>query len=294
MPRRQVIFVILLLAVIGVIALFFSLFDVRKAEAPKRVFILTASDLQLNSVEGIKAGLKELGYREGGDIILELFNPKGDMELTKNLAVQMVASRPDLIVSVSTSASRAVKDANQDAKLPVVFVDVGNFEELGIQNIQRPGGFMSGVVVDNVPAAPKRMEILKTLLPGLKTIALLVNNKHVSYDEILKTHEEGAKKLGLKLLWYPVTKKEEVSPAMERLAKDHPDAFMTTSEAVISGNAALIAPVLRQAKIPSIDFNVERGVSSGYLMVYGIARTHSSFHIEINRGNFCLSQNRRD
>ena len=272
MPRRQVIFVILLLAVIGVIALFFSLFDVRKAEAPKRVFILTASDLQLNSVEGIKAGLKELGYREGGDIILELFNPKGDMELTKNLAVQMVASRPDLIVSVSTSASRAVKDANQDAKLPVVFVDVGNFEELGIQNIQRPGGFMSGVVVDNVPAAPKRMEILKTLLPGLKTIALLVNNKHVSYDEILKTHEEGAKKLGLKLLWYPVTKKEEVSPAMERLAKDHPDAFMTTSEAVISGNAALIAPVLRQAKIPSIDFNVERGVSSGYLMVYGIAR----------------------
>ena len=272
MPRRQVIFVILLLAVIGVIALFFSLFDVRKAEAPKRVFILTASDLQLNSVEGIKAGLKELGYREGGDIILELFNPKGDMELTKNLAVQMVASRPDLIVSVSTSASRAVKDANQDAKLPVVFVDVGNFEELGIQNIQRPGGFMSGVVVDNVPAAPKRMEILKTLLPGLKTIALLVNNKHVSYDEILKTHEEGAKKLGLKLLWYPVTKKEKVSPAMERLAKDHPDAFMTTSEAVISGNAALIAPVLRQAKIPSIDFNVERGVSSGYLMVYGIAR----------------------
>src|SRR3989338_7294145 len=272
MPRRQVIFVILLLAVIGVIAPFFSFFDVRKAEAPKRVFILTASDLQLNSVEGIKVGLKELGYREGGDIILELFNPKGDMELHKTPAVQMVAPRPGLIVSVSTSASRAVKDANQDAKLPVVFVDVGNFEELGIQNIQRPGGFMSGVVVDNVPAAPKRMEILKTLLPGLKTIALLVNNKHVSYDEILKTHEEGAKKLGLKLLWYPVTKKEEVSPAMERLAKDHPDAFMTTSEAVISGNAALIAPVLRQAKIPSIDFNVERGVSSGYLMVYGIAR----------------------
>lgn len=270
--RRQVIFAVLLFAVIGVIALFFSLSSVRKTEVPKRVFILTASDLQLNSVEGIKAGLKELGYSEGEDIILELFNPKGDMELTKNLAVQIVASRPDLIVSVSTSASRAVKDANQDAKLPVVFVDVGNFEELGIQNIQHPGGFMSGVVVDNVPAAPKRMEILKTLLPDLKTIAILVNNKHVSYDEILKTHEEGAKKLGLKLLWYPVTKKEEVPPAMERLVKDRPDAFMTTPEAVISGNAGLIAPVLRQAKIPSIDFNVERGVSSGYLMVYGIAR----------------------
>ena len=59
---------------------------------------------------------------------------------------------------------------------------------------------------------------------------------------------------------------------MENLIKDRPGAFMTTSEATISGNADLIAPILRKAKIPSIDFNLERGVSSGYFMVYGVAR----------------------
>lgn len=240
--------------------------------SPKRIVLLTASDLQLLGVNGVRAGLKELGHKEGDDIIIEVKNPKGDRELTKTMAQEIVASAPDIIVSLSTSASSAVKNADKDAKIPVIAVDVGNFKELGIENIQRPGGFMTAVVVDNVPAAPKRMEILKTLLPNIKKIGILVNDKHVSYDEILRKHEEGAQKLGIEILWFKVSKTEEVAPAMQKLVASKPDAFMTTSEATISGNAALIAPLLKAAKIPSIDFNIERGVSSGYLMVYGIPR----------------------
>lgn len=276
MSKRAIlvlVIVILLLVIVGFIY-FVSppLWRSKAPTEPKRIFMLTASDLQLASVDGIRAGLKELGYEEGADIVTEIRNPKGDRDLTKVMAKEIVDSAPDLIVSVSTSASRAVLNANKNAKIPVVAVDVGNFAELGIENIQRPGGFITAVAVDNVPAAPKRMEILKTLLPNIKKIGILVNDKHVSYDEILRTHEEGAKKLGVKILWYKVSAKEHVSPAMQKLAADRPDAFMTTSEAVISGNAPLIAPVLKAAKIPSIDFNIERGVSSGYLMVYGIPR----------------------
>ena len=263
-----------LILLIGVLALFwFSNFESSPISPQlKTISLLLASDLQLSTIDGIKIGLDELGWREDENYRLTLYNPKGDRELTKKLAQDIVAARPDLIVAVSTSASRAVEDANEMAQLPVVFVDVGNFEELGIQNIQRPGGFMTGVVVDNVPVAPKRMEILKTLNPNLKNIGILVNNKHVSYDEILKVHEDGARKLGLSLIWYQVTKKEEIAGVMAKLVRDHPDAFMTTSEAVISGNADLIAPALKKAKIPSIDFNIERGIGSGYLMVYGVPR----------------------
>lgn len=274
MINNKLILVILAI-LLGAGALIFFVsppFNKSQEAQPKHVSMLVASDLQLAGVEGVKTGLKELGYKEGSDIVYELFNPKGDRELTKKMAEEIVSKKPDLIIALSTSASRAVKDANQEIKIPVVAVDVGNFAELGIENIQRPGGFMTGVVVDNVPAGAKRMEILKELLPNLKTAALLVNNKHISYNEIIETHEAGAKKLGIKLIWYPVTKKEEVTPAMEKLVKAKPDVFMTTSEAVISGNADLIAPVLKKVKIPSIDFNVERGVTSGYLMVYGIPR----------------------
>ena len=276
MSQKSLIIGILILLVIVAGASFYILnnkvVSEPKVMVPKRVSMLLASDLQLAAVDGLKEGLKELGYVDGKDIVIDVKNPKGDRDLTKKIAAEIVASKPDLIISVSTSASSAIKDADKDAALPVVFADVGNFHELGIENIQRPGGFMTGVVVDNVPAAPKRMEILKTLLPGMKHIGILVNNKHVSYDEILKTHEDGAKKLGLKITWYNVTKKEEVSPAMVKFTADKPDAFMTTSEATISGNAPLIAPVLRKAKTPSIDFNMERDVSSGYLMVYVVGR----------------------
>ena len=239
---------------------------------PKKIAVLTASDLQLASVDGIKAGLKELGYEEGKDIVIEVRNPKGDLDLTKKLASEIVASNPDLIVSVSTSASSAVKDANKDAKIPVVAVDVGNFAQLGVENIQYPGGFMTGVVVDNVSTAPKRMEILKTLLPKLKTVGILANPENVSYGNVIKIYEEAAGRLGLRALWYNVTKKEDILAAMQKMIRDDAGAFMTVNDAVISGNSNLIVPPLKQAKIPSIDFNVERGVSSGYLMVYGAAR----------------------
>lgn len=244
----------------------------KKESAPKRIAMLLASDLQLAAVEGIRAGFKELDLVEDRDFVIALKNPKGERDLTAKMAREIVSSKPDLIVSVSTSASSAVREANKDAGIPVVAVDVGNFKELGIENIQRPGGFMTGVIVDNVAIAPKRMEILRTLNPALKTIGVLVNPKHVSYDEIVRAHEEGAKKLGIKILWYEVTKRDEVPPAMARLVKNRPDAAMTTSEATISGNSNLIAPPLRKAKIASIDFNIERGVSSGYLMVYGASR----------------------
>ena len=274
MRSKKTIFIIVLAIVAIIVLILFVSPPFKKSQqaTPKRIGMLTASDLQLATVEGIKAGFQELGLAEGKDFVIDLKNPKGDRDLTKTMAQEIVASKPDLIVSVSTSASSAMKEANKEAQIPIVAVDVGNFKELGIENVQRPGGFLTAVVVDNVGIAPKRMEILRELLPNLKTIGVLANNKHVSYDEIVKVHANGANKLGIKILWYLVTSKEEVSAAMLKLERERLDAVMTTSEAVISGNSDLIAPLLKKAKISSIDFNIERGVSSGYLMVYGGSR----------------------
>lgn len=243
-----------------------------KEGPPKVVSVLVASDLQLSAVEGVKTGLKELNYQIDKDVIIRLNNPKGDRDLTAEMARQMVASKPDLIVALSTSASSALIEANKDSKLPLVFGDVGNFQQLGITDIKRPGGFMTGVVVDNVGVTPKRMELLKSLKPNIKTIGVLLSPKHVSYQDILKASGEGAEKLGIKLIWYEIAAKEDVVKAMAKLIKEKPDAVMTTSEALISNNPGLITPILKTAKIPSIDFNVEVGIQAGYLLVYGVSR----------------------
>jgi len=274
MQSKKTVFIIIL-AIIAVVALILFVsppFKTSQPATPKRIGVLTASDLQLATIEGIRAGVKELGLTENKDFVIELRNPKGDLNLVKTMATDIVVSKPDLIVSVSTSASSAMKEADDGAKIPVVAVDVGNFAQLGVENIQHPGGFMTGVIVDNVVTAPKRMEILKTLLPKLKTVGILANPENVSYGNVIKIYEEAAGRLGLRALWYNVTKKEDILAAMQKMIRDDAGAFMTVNDAVISGNSNLIVPPLKQAKIPSIDFNVERGVSSGYLMVYGAAR----------------------
>lgn len=272
--KNVLILIFLFLAIAAGIFYFYAIkgSPIEQSGAPKTISVLISSDLQLSAIDGLKMGLKELGYEDGKNVIFKVNNPKGDRELTVKMAKEIVASKPDLIVSLSTSATSGISDANKEAKIPVIFADVGNFQQLGIVDIRKPGGFMTGVVVDNVPGAPKRMELLRILVPDMKTVGILVNPKHVSYDEIVKSYGSGAEKLGVKILWYPVSTKEDVRLAMAKLVKDKPDGFMTTSEAVISNNPDLIAPALKSAKIPSIDFNMEVGVKSGYLMVQGTNR----------------------
>ncbi|MBI2020965.1 ABC transporter substrate-binding protein [Candidatus Giovannonibacteria bacterium] len=271
--NKYVLIVIIALVILGGVFLYPSFFNKKEAvPEPKRISMLTASDLQLSTIDGLRLGFKDLGLKEGVDFVLELRNPKGDRDVTATMAREIISKKPDVIVSISTSATSAIQEANKEAKIPTVAIDVGNFKQLNIENIQRPGGFITGVVVDNVGVAPKRMEMLKKLLPNLKTIGVIANPKHVSYNEIIDAHNMGGEKLGIKSVYYHATKKEEIASMLEKITKEKPDAIMTTSEAVISGNAETIASALRKSKIPSLDFNIERGVGSGYLMVYGVAR----------------------
>lgn len=276
--RPTLLLAALLAAAIGALLLLVNIVNpsffskTMKQAKPKRIAMLTASDLQLTAIDGVKAGLSELGYKEGVNVVFELQNPKGDRELTKKMAADIVASKPDLIVSASTTGSKAVQDAVRGTAIPVVFVDVGTLSELGISDIQHPTGNMTGVATDSTKVAGKRMEILKEVVPTAKTFGILVNPKHVSYDEIKKVHEEAAKALGITARFYNITSKEELPSVLAKLTSDRPDGVMTTTESLISANAEVIAKALSQAKIPSIDFNEERGVKAGYLIFYGVQR----------------------
>ncbi|MBI2036553.1 ABC transporter substrate-binding protein [Candidatus Microgenomates bacterium] len=276
--RLQVLTAVFVIAAIGAILFAFNLsnsFNITnplKKTPPKRIAILTASDLQLTAVDGIYAGLAELGYKEGVNVIFNVQNPKGDRELTKKMATEIAASKPDLIVPVSTTATKAVQEAVKGTNIPVVFVDVGTVSELGILDLQRPTGNITGVGTDSTNVAGKRMEILKEIIPAAKTFGILVNPKHVSYEEIKKVHEEAADGLNITVRFYNLTSKEELMQVLQTIAKENPDGVMTTTESLLSANAETIAKALVQAKIPSIDFNEEKGVNAGYLVFYGAQR----------------------
>lgn len=243
------------------------------SQAPaKKVMMFTSSDIQLPAIEGVKKGLKDLGYIEGQNIIFELLNPKGDKEAIKEMAVKVVQAKPDLIVVFSTSATKAIQKEVTGKNIPVVFVDVGNFKELGITNLQQPGNKITGVVSDSVAEGGKRMEILKELLPNIKKTGVLVNPTHISYAETVRIHNETSKNLGIQVVYYEVSNKSELDAVLVRIPKEKPDAVMTSPETFLNNNAKIIASSLRKSKIPTIDYGQEAGVNIGFLAMYGVNR----------------------
>lgn len=238
----------------------------------KNVIMLTSSDVQLPAVDGFKSGLSEMGYVDGQTINLSLENPKGDKDLLAKSAEKIVAEKPDLIVAFSTSATKAIQLSVADKKIPVLFADVGNFKELGISNLQQPGNHMTGVVSDSVAEGGKRMEIIKEILPNLKTVGVLVNPTHISYPETKRVHDEAGKRLGLNIKYYAASTNSELTAILNKITSEKPDAVMTSPETFLNTNSKLIAQTLRKAKVPTIDYNQGIGINQGFLAVYGLNR----------------------
>ena len=114
MSKKPFVISILVLLVIVAGASFYILnnkiVSEPKVTVPKRVSILLASDLQLVAVDGLKEGLKEFGYIEGKDVVIDVKNPKGDRDLTKTMAAEIVDSKPDLLISGINRGSNMGED----------------------------------------------------------------------------------------------------------------------------------------------------------------------------------------
>lgn len=246
-----------------------------KFQNPKKIILLTSADLQLAGVDGFKSELKNLGYVDGKDVSLQLFNAKSDSKMVTEIAEDAVAANPDLIVVFSTSETSALLKARGDKPVPVVFIDVGNFKETGVTDLTHPGHHISGVVVTSVQFGGKRMEILKELLPDVKTVGFLADPKHVNFSADKQVVEQTAKDLNIKLISYYVSNKTEVDKAIAQIIKDHPDALMLGVETAISDQSKVIAKAMRDAKIPTVDHNAEKGVYDGYLIMFGLYRSEA-------------------
>ena len=137
------------------------------AEKPKvfRVGILSGLDFMAGAVDGFKAGLAELGYVEGQNIIYDLQETNFDMEVYKSILQQFVADEVDLIFVFPTEASQEAKSATQGTDIPVIFT-IANIEGTGlVDSVREPGGNVTGVRYPGPDIALKRFEIMRELAP---------------------------------------------------------------------------------------------------------------------------------
>lgn len=235
----------------------------QQAKRPYRVGAVHAAFAPNHpGVEGLKAGLKELGLEEGRDVTFDIRFTEGKSEVMPAAAADLVKAGVDLIVTTGESATRAAMASTQ--KIPVVFTGVGDPVAAGVvAEIARPGGNVTGVSSLHTELVPKRLEILKTLVPALRRVWAIYYAPDASKLVAVRKAQEAAPLLKLEVVDRPVRTPRELAGALKAVRPG--DGLLAPGSPVldIDGQIAELS-----TRVPSV-FPAAFWVRHGVLVSYG-------------------------
>jgi putative ABC transport system substrate-binding protein len=219
-------------------------------------------------VEAFRSGLRDLGYVEGTNIIIEFRWAEENNQRLPELATELVRSGVDVIVSHGTPGSLAAKRAT--ATIPVVMANVGDPVGTGVvSSLARPGGNVTGLSFFAPELGAKRIALLKDLMPEISRVAYLVNPTNPSVvGPTLDMMETTAKALKIELRPFPVRVPNELATAFEGMAHANVQAVAISEDAVFIANAPAVAALMATRRLLSIGSN--EMARSGGLVGYGV------------------------
>jgi putative ABC transport system substrate-binding protein len=217
-------------------------------------------------LQALREGLRDLGYVEGQNLVLEAHAANGDPALLPVLAAGLVALKVDVIVTGGTAAALAAKQAT--TAIPIVFAAAAFPERSGlVASYARPGGNVTGLAFVG-PEYGKRLELLRQVSPRLSRIALLYNHENPGSVLAVEETARWAERLGVKLDLYGVLRREDIEKAFAAIRANRPDALMTTADLVVTSYRAQIIEFANRQRLLSIYPNRDF-VTAGGLMFYG-------------------------
>ena len=237
-------------------------------EKRHRIGMLERTPAAANSanVAGFRQGLRELGYVEGESFVLDYRSADGRDERFPALAADLVRSRVDLILTRGTPAALAAKGAT--ATIPVIITGVGDPVGQGlVASLARPGTNITGLSAAVTEIFPKRVELLKELVPKAARIAGLFNMGNPALPPQWKEVEKAARSRGLKPLLLDVRKVEDLEPAFEAAVRQRADALVVGIDTLTQSNQRLIVELSARYRLPAIYASAE---FTGGLISYGV------------------------
>lgn len=210
-PMRRVITLIVLL-VSG--ALLFGATGTAQRNRPFRIGALTGSWGPTPGIVGLRDGLLALGYREHEQFDIGIRFTQGDDAALPAAARQLVQYGVDLIYTTNDNATRAAQRAT--TKLPIVFTRVSDPVKVGlVESFARPGGNITGVADLRLELNPKRLELFRQIIPGLKRVLFLYNRNDAYSRAAVKVYREAARLLDIVLMEKAVQTEAEVQTAID-------------------------------------------------------------------------------
>ncbi len=199
--------------------------EAQRAARPVQIGALTESWGPTPAILGLRDGLRALGYREDQDFTIGVRFTQGESAELLEAARELVRGGADIIVTTEGGNSARAAQMATD-RIPIVFIGGGDPVELGlVKSLARPGGNLTGIASLDVELAPKRLEIFRELVPGLKRVLLVYDatNKHAA--EQLEPYRAAARSLGLTFVERPVRSQEEAGAVISGLRRGDVDGI---------------------------------------------------------------------
>jgi putative tryptophan/tyrosine transport system substrate-binding protein len=218
-------------------------------------------------LEAFRAGLRELGYVEGRNITIELRFAEGVIERLPELATELVALNPAVIVAGSPPAALAAHNVTR--KIPIVINSSENPVVLGLAaSLARPGGNITGFWWDDEGLTGKRFDLLKEAVPGTTRVGIILNPNDASDKNVLKSLPAVTRALDLTVRVLEVRTQTEFESAFLTAAREDLQALQISLAPMFFSHRAMLATLAANARLPAV-FGMREFARVGGLMSYG-------------------------
>src|SRR5215467_1220503 len=229
--------------------------------------------------DAFRRGLRELGYVEGQNIVIEYRSAQGRAERLPDLFAELARLKVELIlVSGGTPMARAAKQAN--LMIPVIAPAMGDAVGDGVAaSLAHPGGNITGSTFLGPALVPKRIELLKEAIPGVSRVAALWHPEAYgdrTMTEMLKETQAAAKKLAVQLQLLAARSANDFEKAFSAMIKEHARALVVLPSPMLYGEHKRIVDLALRNRLPTI-FAFREAADNGGLMSYG-ANLSDLFH----------------
>ena len=248
------------------------------APAPRilRIGFLSAgvASTTADRVAVFRQGLRDLGYVEGENVVIEYRYGEGHLDRVSELAAELVRLPVDAILAAAPTATRPAKEAT--VTLPIVMAyDTDPVGNGFIASLARPGGNITGLSSLAPGISGKQLELLQAMVPGLARVAVLGNSIPGAYADLRqdprsKEMEVAAGTLGVQLQYLDVRSLEDIEPAFGEARRGHADAAVALGSAILESDRARVADLAAQYRLPTV-YHAREFVEVGGLACYGVS-----------------------
>ena len=242
--------------------------DAAPPEKLLRIGMLERTPAAANTanVEAFRQGLRELGYVEGQSFVLEYRSADGHDARFAALAAELVQSKVDVLVARGTPAALAAKQATRTT--PIIMTGVGDPVGQGlVASLARPGGNITGLSAAVTEIFPKRVQLLRELVPKATRLAGLFNMGNPALPPQWKEVERAARAVGLEPLLLDVRRAEDLESAFEAAVRQRADALIVGIDTLTQANQRLIVDLAARHRLPAMYASTE---FAGGLISYGV------------------------